>query len=187
MKLVTQQDVQEILPKWSPEKRTSVIGNGLSLRDFVAHPEVKEDEAHIVAFYNSSLGVSSLVIKGFITRLVARVVPVLKASELQEVQDFHQRWAESLPAIPGKDEKVSSEFEREIQYVSHVAYLEGDWLSHLAMQVILLAYTTYMFHRYVCSVCVAARLIYTGNPDGWITERNQQYKDLVTLINEIGE
>ncbi len=187
MKLVTQRDVQEILPKWSPEKRTSVIGNGLSLRDFVAHPEVRKDEAHIIAFNNIRLGVSSLVIKGFITLLVARAVPVLKASELKEVQDFHQKWAESLPAIPGKDEKVSSEFEREIQYVSHVAYLEGDWLSHLTMQVILLAYTTYMFHRYVRSVCAAARLIYTGLPDGWITERNQQYKDLVRLINEIGE
>jgi len=187
MKLVTQQDILELLPKWSPKKRTSVIGDGLSLRDFVAHPEVREDEAHIIAFNNSRLGVSSLVIKGFITRLVARVVPVLKASELKEVQDFHQRWAESLPAIPGKGEKVSSEFERGLRDVSHVAYIEGDWLSHLTMQVILLAYTTDMSHRYVCSVCVAARLIYTGNPDGWITERNQQYKDLVRLINEIGE
>ena len=187
MKLVTQQDILELLPRWSPKKRTSVIGDGLSIRDFVAHPEVREDEALIAAFNNSRLGVSSLVIKGFITILVARAIPILKASELKEVQDFYQRWAENLPAIPGNDDEVSSEFGKEIRYVSHVACLEGDWLSHLTTQVIFLAYTTYMSYRCVLSVCVAARLIYTGNPDGWITERNQQYKDLVRLINEIGE
>jgi hypothetical protein len=187
MKWVTQQDVRAIIPKWSPEKGASVIGDGLSLREFVEHPEVSEDEALVTAFSSGSVGVSSQVNMGFLICIVARVVPLLETSELKEVRDFYQRWAESLPAIPEKGKKVSQEFEEATSYVSRVAFHEGDWLSHLALQIISQAYSTYLSYMYVRSVMALSRLLYTGIPGGWVTERHLQYEDLVRLLSEMGD
>lgn len=170
MRMITQWDIQEILrdAKWSPEKLTSVVGGGLSLRDFVARPEVKEDEALFVSLNNTSIGVDSSVLIGILTGLVTRVVPVLEISHLKEVQDFHQEWVKNPPVIPGGREVSSGSIRvfGELQRVSNISCFKGDWVSFLATQVILQALKTPVSHKVVHSICVCGG-------SGWMDYRTK--------------
>lgn len=188
MTLITQQDIREILPdaKWSSEKLFSVIGCGISLKDFIVHPEVSANEALMVALNNSRIGVSSYVVKGILTNVVNRIIHQLKSSPLIEIHSFCRRWEESPLSIP---EKTGSSLKSVtwIQSVSNTACLADDWRSFLATQVIKKAYISTGFHLEAHGICLMARYVYVGLPNGWVTERNQQYEDLVRLISEMGE
>ena len=191
MRMITQ---QIILMMFSPEtwedfdRLYLVAGEGLSLKDFIVHPSVHEEEAIMVALNNDKgTGVSYIVRRALVAFGIDRAVLKLEGSPLLEVRDFYDTWVKSPPSIKGERDQPSKFFVDEVQRVSNISALAGDWQSFAILQLIRKAHQMNLSPNVVHGILVSLRFAYTGNPDGWITERNQQYKDLVRLINEIGE
>ena len=164
------------------------VGEGLSLEDFIVHPRVYEDEAIMVALNNNGgTGVSYMVRRALVAFGIDRAVLKLEGSPLLEVRDFYGTWVKSPPSIKGERDQPSKFFDNVVLCVSNISCLAGDWQSFAILQLIRNAHQMNLSPNVVHGILVSLRFAYTGNPDGWITERNQQYKDLVRLINEIGE
>lgn len=163
-----------------------VIGDGLSLKDFIAHPDIHKDVAICTAL-DGGTGVSFKVRRALVACGINRAVLELMGSPLSEVQDFYANWVKTPPSIKGEWDKPSEVFGDEVLRISHIAVLAGDWQSYTVLQLVYKAYQLHLSHELVRGILISLRFIYTGLPNGWITERNQQYKDLVRLINEMGE
>lgn len=189
MTLITQEYLQVVFPKakWDFDRLSLAVGEGLSLKNFIAHPSVREDEAICVAFNSKDIGVSFRVRHAILTCGIGRAVLELMGSSLSEVQDFYVNWVKNPPIIKREWDKPSEVFGDEVIRISHIAVLAGDWQSYTVLQLVYKAYQMYLSHETARGILMLLRFVYTCLPDGWITERNQQYKDLVRLVNEMGE
>lgn len=191
MRMITQQD---ICMAFSPafwegfDRLLLAVGEGLSLEDFIVHPRVYEDEAIMVALNNNGgTGVSYMVRRALVAFGIDRAVLKLEGSPLLEVRDFYDTWVKSSPSIKGEWDQPSKFFDNVVLRVSNISCLAGDWQSFAILQLIRKAHQMNLSPETVHGILVSLRFAYTGNPYGWITERNQQYKDLVRLINETNE
>lgn len=128
-----------------------------------------------------------MVRRALVASGIDRAVLKLEGSPLSEVRDFYDTWVKSPPSIKGEWDQPSKFFGNVVQRVSNISCLAGDWQSFAILQLICKAHQMNLSHMVVQGILISLRFAYTGLPDGWITERNQQYKDLVRLINEIGE